>query len=189
MRPGKAKLLVTKSLCSRQSSRLSDPLFQSLLVALCSPHAQNWLILSCLFQMLHDILGHYHIQLNPHWLDISLNRDLVTELGLITDFGLATKFRVVSIEHLQRMTKWRLPLRSPGHVSFGTCICFSVEIFITWTCHVCGLWISSIPLYFYFALQYEKTKRRRSDSVLWQKPLHKRIFLQVSNTSIWKRLP
>ena len=34
-----------------------------------------------------------------HWSDISLNRYLVTELGLITDFYVISKFREVSIEH------------------------------------------------------------------------------------------
>ena len=66
-----------------------------------------------------------------HWWDISLNRDLVTEIYLTTDFDLFTKFREVSIEHLQRMQLanwWRLLLRSPGSVSFGTCIiCSYVE--------------------------------------------------------------
>ena len=59
--------------------------------------------------------------------DISLNRDLVTELDLITDFDLITKFLEVSIDHLQRMQlaiSGRLLLRTPRPVQFGTCIFF-----------------------------------------------------------------
>ena len=38
-----------------------------------------------------------------HWLDISLNRDLVAVLDLIADYDLITKSREVSTEHLQRV--------------------------------------------------------------------------------------
>ena len=45
-----------------------------------------------LSQMLHDILGHDHIQYTLNWLDITPIFELITELDLITDFDLITKF-------------------------------------------------------------------------------------------------
>ena len=38
---------------------------------------------------------------------------------------------------------------------FYTCMCSNVETSLSWTCHVSWLWISNIPMYFYFAL-YKK---------------------------------
>ena len=45
-----------------------------------------------LSQMLHDILGHDHIQWHTHWSDITPICELITELDLSTDFDLITKF-------------------------------------------------------------------------------------------------
>ena len=58
-----------------------------------------------------------------HWSEISLNRDLITELCLITDFDLITKFWEVSIEYLQWVrpsNRGYLLLQTPGPVPFGT---------------------------------------------------------------------
>ena len=65
-----------------------------------------------LSQMLYDILGYDHIQWHPQLIkkflffssffnkDISMNRNLLTELDLITNFDFITQFQEVSIEHL-----------------------------------------------------------------------------------------
>ena len=45
-----------------------------------------------LSQMLHDILGHDHIQWHLNWSDITPICELITELDFITDFDLITKF-------------------------------------------------------------------------------------------------
>ena len=76
-----------------------------------------------------------------HWSDISLNRDLVTELDLITVFDVITLLREVSIGNLQRVrlaNRGRSLLRTPGPVPFGTCICSNVETIHSWTYHVYG---------------------------------------------------
>ena len=76
-----------------------------------------------------------------YWWDISLNRDLVTELDLITIFDVITSFWEVSMGHLQRMrlaNRGRLLLRTSGPVPFGTWICSNVETILFWTCHVYG---------------------------------------------------
>ena len=42
---------------------------------------------------------------------------------------------------LQRMriaNRGHLPLRTPGPVPFGTCICSNIETILSWTCHVYG---------------------------------------------------
>ena len=76
-----------------------------------------------------------------HLSDMSLNRDLVTELDLIAVFDVIAYFREVSTEYLQRV--WQdnmehLLLRTPGPVPFGTYICSNVETIIYWTCNVYG---------------------------------------------------
>ena len=45
-----------------------------------------------LSQMLHDILGHDHIQWHPHWSDITPICEFITELDFNTDFDLITEF-------------------------------------------------------------------------------------------------
>ena len=56
--------------------------------------------------------------------------DLVTKLGLITEFNIFIKLHEVFIEHLQWMghaKRGRLLLRTPGLVTFGTCIWSNIE--------------------------------------------------------------
>ena len=62
---------------------------QEVLWSIWGSHQTLWIPLC---QMLHDILGHYHIQWHLHWSDISLNRDPVTELELNTIFYVITIF-------------------------------------------------------------------------------------------------
>ena len=80
-----------------------------------------------LSQMLHDILGHDHIQWHPQLTPIC---DLITELNLITDFDLITKFWDVS-RTLQRRVRlaniWHLLLQKPDTDPIGTCICSNAE--------------------------------------------------------------
>ena len=81
---------------------------------------------------------------------ISLNRYLVTELDLIIDFDHITKLREVSIEHLQLVrlaNRGCFLLRTPGPLSFVTCICSHVDNILYWTCRFSGLWMSKIPRY------------------------------------------
>ena len=76
-----------------------------------------------------------------HWSDISPNRDLFTESDLITMFDVMSLFREVSMGYLQRVwiaSRGCLLLRTPGLVTFGTCICSNVETILSWTCHVYG---------------------------------------------------
>ena len=74
--------------------------------------------------MLHDILGHEHIYSETlDCSDISLNRDIVTELDLIPVFDVITLFWEVSIGHLKRVrlaNRGRLLLQTPSPVPFGT---------------------------------------------------------------------
>ena len=60
-------------------------------------------------------------------------------LDFITDFDIFTKFREVSMEHLQRMWlghRGRWILRISGPVLFGVCI---VDTIPSWTFYVSGL--------------------------------------------------
>ena len=59
-----------------------------------------------------------------NWSDITPIWELITELDFITDFDLITKLGLL--------------LRTPGSVSFWTCICTNVETILSWTCHVYG---------------------------------------------------
>ena len=62
--------------------------------------------------------------------------------------------RAETMTKLQRVrlaNRGRLLFRTSGPVPFGTCICSNVETIFSWTDHVCRLWISNIPQYFYFA--------------------------------------
>ena len=43
-----------------------------------------------------------------------------------------------SLQRVWLANRGRLLLRTPGPVSFGTCICFNVETILSWTCHVYG---------------------------------------------------
>ena len=82
--------------------------------------------------MLHDILGHDHLQWYPPL--IRKTCDLVTKQGLIVNFDLITKFQKVCIEHLQRVrltNRGRLLIWTPGPVPFGTCISSNNETILS----------------------------------------------------------
>ena len=120
-----------------------------------------------------------------HWSDISLNRELITELDLITVFDLITLFREVSMEHLQRVrlsNRGHLLLATPGPVLFRTCICSFVETSHSWTCHVYGpfefrtsrytsIFLKWLPFskFINFSSQLRSLALTRSTSYLWRK--------------------
>ena len=61
---------------------------------------------------------------------------------LLPTFDHITRFKEVSIEHLQRVrlgNRGRLLLWTPGPVPSGTCICFNVETNLSWTFFVSGI--------------------------------------------------
>ena len=93
-----------------------------------------------------------------HWSDISLIRDLVTELNSITLFDVITLFREVSIEHLQVLRLANGDAYSSGHLvlfHLGLAFVLNVETIFSWTCHIYGtFWVSNIPVCFYFAPRY-----------------------------------
>ena len=63
-----------------------------------------------------------------------------------------TKFRQVSIEHLQRVrhaNRGRLLLRTPDPGQFRTWMFSNIQTSVSKTVHVSGLWISNISRYFY----------------------------------------
>ena len=103
-----------------------------------------------LSQMLHGMIIYSD---TLHWSDVSLNRDLATELDLIIIVDVITLFREVSIGHLQLVrlaNRGRILFWTPGPVSFVTCIC---STFLKLSC-LRTYWVSNIPRYFYFASSF-----------------------------------
>ena len=87
-----------------------------------------------LSKLLHEILDHSNMQWHLHWSDITLTRDLVSELDLINDFYLIN---------------YRIP---NGPVPIRYCMClYNLETCLSYTCYVSETWISKIHRYFYFA--------------------------------------
>ena len=93
-----------------------------------------------LSQMLHDILGHDHIQWHPQLIRYYSICDLITELDFITDLTLLPNFGGFhrTLQRVRLANRGRLLLRTPGPVPYGTCICSNVETILSWTCHVYG---------------------------------------------------
>ena len=94
-----------------------------------------------LSQMLHDILGHDHIQwhtqLIRHYTNLRTflpNWTLLPILTLLPNFGGFNR----TLQRVRLANRGRLLLRTPGPVPFGTCICSNVETILSWTCHVYG---------------------------------------------------
>ena len=94
-----------------------------------------------LSQMLHDILGHDHIQWHPQliWYYTSLRTYYRTWLyyrfwPYYPNFGGFHR----TLQRVRLANRGRLLLRIPGPVPFGTCICSNVETILSWTCHVYG---------------------------------------------------
>ena len=94
-----------------------------------------------LSQMLHDILGHDHIQWHPHLIRYytSLRPYYRTWLycrfwRYYPNFGGFHR----TLQRVRLANRGRLLLRTPGPVPFGTCICSNDETILSWTCHVYG---------------------------------------------------
>ena len=101
-------------------------------------------------QMLHDILGHDHIQWNP--LSIRHYSNFWTYYRTWPYYWFWPHYQISGGFHrmLKLANRGRLLLRTPGPVKFGTCICSNVETNFSWAGHVFRLNISNIPQYFYF---------------------------------------
>ena len=94
-----------------------------------------------LSQMLHDILGHDHIQwhtqLIRHYTNLRtyyLTGTLLSILNLLPNFGGFQR----TLQRVRLANRGCLLLRTPGPVPFGNCICSNVETILSWTCHVYG---------------------------------------------------
>ena len=93
-----------------------------------------------LFQMLHDILGHDHIQWHPQLIRDYTNLRTYYRTGLYYRFW--PYYQILGfLRTLQRVrlaNRGRLLLQIPGPVPFGTCICSNFETILSLTCHVYG---------------------------------------------------
>ena len=92
-------------------------------------------------QMLHDILGHDHVQWHPQLIRHYTNLRTYYRTGLflpiltlLPNFGGFLR----TLQRVRLANRGRLLLRTPGPVPFGTCICSYVETILFWTCHVYG---------------------------------------------------
>ena len=86
-----------------------------------------------LSQMLHDILGHSHLQWHPQLIRHFTNLWTYYQTGPYYRFWPYYQISWGFHRTLQRM---RLLLRTPGPVPFGTCICSNVETILS--CHIYG---------------------------------------------------
>ena len=91
--------------------------------------------------MLHDILGHDHIQWQPQLIRHYTNLRtyyrtglLLPILTLLPNFGGFHR----TLQQVRLANRGRLLLRTPGPVPFGICICSNVETILSTTCHVYG---------------------------------------------------
>ena len=112
-----------------------------------------------------DMTLHQFAKLLPNW-------TLIPILTLLPNFGGFHR----TLQRVRLANRGRLLLRTPGPVPFGTWFCSNVETILSWTCHVYGpfefrtsLGTSILLLILLFKIM---RKRKRSDSVLWQNPLH-----------------
>ena len=96
-----------------------------------------------LSQMLHDILGHDHIQWHPQLIRHYTN--LQTYMYYRTGpyyrswpyYQISNSFHR-TLQWVRLANRGCLLLRTPGPVPFGTCICCNVETILSWTCRVYG---------------------------------------------------
>ena len=102
---------------------------------------------------------HQFSNLLPNW-------TLLPMLTLLPNFGGFHR----TLQRVRLANLGRLLLRTPGPVPFGTYICSDVETILSWTCHVYGPFEFRTSLGTSLLLQ--KYNQERSDSVLWQNPLH-----------------
>ena len=70
---------------------------------------------------------HLFANLLPNW-------TLIPILTLLPNVGGFHR----TLQRVRLANRGRLLLRTPGPVSFGTCICSNIETILSWTCHVYG---------------------------------------------------
>ena len=92
-------------------------------------------------KMLHDILGHGHLQWHPKLIRYYTNFWTYHRTGPYYQFWPYNHISGGFHRTLQRVrlaNRGRLLLRTPGPVPFGTCIFPKVETILSWTFHVYG---------------------------------------------------
>ena len=91
--------------------------------------------------MLHDILGHDHIQWHTQLIRHYTNLRTYYRTGLYYRFWPYYQISEVSIEHCNGCGWPTEDTYSSGHLvlsHFGACISSNVETILSWTCHVYG---------------------------------------------------
>ena len=91
-----------------------------------------------LSQILHDILGHDHIQWHPQLIRYYTSLRPYYRTWLYYRFWPNFGGFHRTLQRVRLANRGRLLLRTPGPVPFGTCICSNVETILSWTCHVYG---------------------------------------------------
>ena len=92
-----------------------------------------------LSQMLHDILGHDHIQWRPQLIRHYTNLWTYYRTGpyyLFWPYYQTSRGFHRTLQWVRLANRGRLLLQTPGPVPFWTCICSTFETFLFWTCHV-----------------------------------------------------
>ena len=110
--------------------------------------------------MLHDILGHDHIQWHTQLIRHYTNLRTYYRTGLYYRFwpyyqNLPSWGFQRILQRVRLANRGRTLLRIPSPVPFGACICSNVETILSCTCHVYGLFefrtslgTSILPWYF-----------------------------------------
>ena len=94
-----------------------------------------------LSQMLHDILGHDHVQWHPQLIRQYTNLRTYYRTGLYYRFWPYYQILEVSKGHCNGCDMPTEDAYSSGHLvlsNFGTCMCSNVETNLSWTCLVSG---------------------------------------------------
>ena len=99
-----------------------------------------------------------------HWSGITPIVDHITELDLITEFDF-----LPNLQQVRYANRGRLLLRDLVMSHFRTRKYSKVETNLSWTSLVSGFLNFEHPLVLFLL----KRKRKKSDSVLWQKPFHR----------------
>ena len=107
-------------------------------------------------KLLHEILGHDHIQWHPqlvrHYTNLHVepyNRTGPYN-GIRPYYPISGGFRR-TLQRVWLANRGQFLFSTPGLVSCGICICFNVETIFPRTCHVSELHILNIPRHLSFA--------------------------------------
>ena len=94
-----------------------------------------------LSQILHDILGHGHLQWHPllirHYTNFWTYHRTRHNYQFWPYYQISGGFHR-TLQRVRLANRGRLLLRTPGPVQFETCICSNFETILSWTCHVYG---------------------------------------------------